>query len=108
MLTLFFNIIFVITLLLQYIVFDVTTGFISDRLQRVVVDCIRSENVSVVSGFPQGSVLGPLLFLLYTSDLQITLENMLAGYADVSTLLAEVPEPAGRVQNALSLNRDLA
>ena len=53
-------------------------------------------------------MLGPLLFLLYTSDLPIALENMLVGYADDSTLLAEVPEPGSRVQTALSLNRDLA
>ena len=79
-------------------VFDIIAGFLSDRVQRVVVDGIRSENVRVVSGVPQGCVLGPLLFLLYTSDLPITLENMLVGYADDSTLLAEVPEPGNRVQ----------
>ena len=43
-------------------VFDVISGFLSGRVQRVVVDGIRSENVKVVSLVPQGNVLGPLLF----------------------------------------------
>ena len=63
-------------------VFDVIAGFLSGRVQRIVVDGVRSENVRVVFGFPQGSVLGPLLFLLYISNLSITLENMLVGYED--------------------------
>ena len=39
---------------------------------------------------PQGSVLGQLLFLLYTSELFCALENKLVGYADDSTLIAVV------------------
>ena len=54
-------------------VFDVIASFLSCRVQRVVFDGIRSENVNVVS------VLGPLLFLLHTSDLPITLDNTLVG-----------------------------
>ena len=56
---------------------------------------------------PQSSVLGPLLFLLYTSLLFSTLENKLVGYADYSTLMAVVPSPGVRVAVAESLILDL-
>ena len=45
-------------------VFDVIASFLSGRVQWVVDDGIRSENDGVVSSGLQGSVLGPLLFLL--------------------------------------------
>ena len=56
---------------------------------------------------PQGSVLGPLLFLLYTSELFFILENKLICYADESTFMAVVPSPGVRVAVAESLIRDL-
>ena len=52
---------------------------------------------------PQCSVLGPLLFLLNTSELFSILENKLIGYADDSTLLAVVSLPGVRVAVAESL-----
>ena len=52
-----------------------------------MVDGCRSKLVNVVSGVPQGSVLGPFLFLLYTSELFSISENKLMGYADDSTLI---------------------
>ena len=56
---------------------------------------------------PQGSVLGPSLFFLYTSELFSILENNLIGYPDDSTLMAIVPSPGVRVTVAESLIRDL-
>ena len=84
---------------------SVLTQFLSNRSQHVLVDGCRSKLVKVVSGAPQGSVLGPLLFLLYTSELFSILENKLIGYADYSTLMAVVPSPGVRVAVAESLNR---
>ena len=60
-----------------------------------------------MSVVPQGSVVGPLLFLLYTLELFFLLENKLMGYADNSTLIAVVPSPGLRVTVAESLSHDL-
>ena len=70
---------------------------------------MASSSVPVISGVcvPQGSVLGSLLFLVYTSELSEILENTLVTYAGDSTLLATVPSPAERVNIGESLNRDL-
>ena len=88
-------------------VLSIWTQFLSSRSQHVIVDGCRSSLVDVVSGVPQGSVLGPLLFLLYTSELFFILENKLVGYADDSTLMAVEPTPGVRVTVAESLIRDL-
>ena len=63
-----------------------------------MVNGCRSKLVNVVSGEPQGSVLGPQLFLLHTAELFTILENKLYScYADDSTLVALVPSPGERV-----------
>ena len=72
-----------------------------------MVDGCRSILVNVVSGVPQGSVFGPLLFLLYTSELFSILKNKAICYGDDSTLIAAVPSPGLRVAVAESLSRDL-
>ena len=60
----------------QRVAVSVLTQFLSNRSQYVVVDGC-SKLVNVVSGVPQGSVLCPQLFLLYTAKLFSILENKL-------------------------------
>ena len=60
-------------------------------MHRVVFDGHYSAWRNAISGVPQGSVLGPLLFILYTHDMWFGLENMLVAYVDDATLLAVVP-----------------
>ena len=88
-------------------VLSILTQFLSNRSQHVMVDGCRSKLIDVVSGVPLGSVLGPLLFLLYTSEHFSILKNKLIGYANDSTLIAIVPSPGVRVAVAESLSRDL-
>jgi len=89
-------------------ILKVFENFLSNRTQRVKIDGVRSSSIDIVSGVPQGSVLGPLLFLLYIADLPGLLQNVLVGYADDSTLLCRIPHPRDRASVAASLNDDLA
>ena len=72
-----------------------------------MVDANLSKLVDVVLGVSHGSVLGPLLFLLYTSELFSILENKLIGYVHDSTLMAVVPYPGVRDTVGESPIRDL-
>ena len=72
-----------------------------------MVDGCRSKLFDYVSGVPQGSVFGPLLFLLYTSEIFSILEKKLISYAYDSNLMAVLPSPGVRVIVAESPIRDL-
>ena len=82
----------------------ISTEFLSDRRQRVVVDGGASEWISIISGVPLGSVLGPLLFILYISEMFELVENRLVAYTDESTLLAVVHKSADRPAVVSSFN----
>ena len=67
------------------------TSFLTDRTQTVVVDGIYSFCSAVKSGVPQGSVLGPILFLLFVNDIGCSLSHSkIRCFADDSRLLKSI------------------
>lgn len=67
--------------------------YLSCRTQRVVVGGERSHGVDVSSGVPQGSVLGPLLFLLYMNDISKGISSCIRLFADDCVLYRVVKGP---------------
>ena len=63
------------------------SSFLQNRTQFVIVDRRRSKIIAVISGVPQGTVLGPLLFLLYINDIFDVVKNCnIQVFADDSKL----------------------
>ena len=56
--------------------------FLLGRSQRVIVNGQLSEEVRVISGVPQGSVLGSILFLTYINDIWRNIESNIRLFAD--------------------------
>ena len=44
-------------------------SYLSERTQSVVINCVSSNETTLISGVPQGSVLGPILFSLYVQPI---------------------------------------
>ena len=78
--------------------------YLSNRKQSVVIPGATSELISIGAGVPQGSILGPILFLLYINDIVSEIGSNIRLFADDTSLyiIVEQPETA-----ALQLNLDL-
>ena len=67
-------------------IFGLISSLLSNRWKRVVLDGKSSQEYPVNAGFPQGSILGPTLFLLYINDPPDDVICNVAIYADDTTL----------------------
>ena len=76
----------------------------SNRRQRVLINGSSSQWADIESGVPQGSVLGPLLFLIYINDLEMGIKSQVNFFADGTSLFSIVHDP---IISAKDLNDDL-
>ena len=78
--------------------------YLHNRKQRVVLNGVESDWAPIFSGVPQGSVLGPLLFLIYINDLEDGIKSHVKFFADDTSLFSIVKDP---MTSAVDLNHDL-
>jgi hypothetical protein len=84
-------------------------SYLSNRKQRVVINGTSSEWQETNAGVPQGSILGPLLFLVFINDIVINVQSLINLFADDTSLMKSIINPIecfGVLQqdlNALSL-----
>ena len=81
-------------------------SYLSNRKQITAINNTKSSFGTVTCGVPQGSILGPLLFLCYINDMPLSVKCKLYLYADDSTLLVRGKHP-NLISHALSENLDM-
>ena len=79
-------------------------SYLKNRKQRVVIEGKHSQWHPVNSGVPQGSILGPLLFLIYTNDITDDIDSDILLFADDTCLLEPITD---RLLSFNKINKDL-
>ena len=91
-------------------IFGLISSFLSNRRLRVVLDGKSSQEYPVNAGVPEGSILGPTLFLLYINDLPDDVICDIAIYADDTTLYSKCDQASDlwqKLELASELESDL-
>ena len=91
-------------------IFGLISSFLSNRRLRVVLDGISLQEYPVNAGVPQGSILGPTLFLLYINDIPDDVICNIAVYADDTTLYSKCDQASDlwqQLELASELESDL-
>ena len=80
-------------------------SFLRDRTQKVIIDGEESEEVMVTSGVPQGSVIGPALFLYYINDLPQRVKSKVRLFADDTIIYADSRDQNQLQEDLLALEK---
>ena len=81
-------------------------NYLQGRKQRVVLDNVASESITVLSGVPQGSILGPLLFVLFINDIYVGIDKAtsICLYADDTKIWRNINSEFGCKQLQNDIN----
>ena len=85
--------------------YNILKHYLQNRKQRVVLNGQSSSWLDINAGLPQGSVLGPLLFLIYINDLPENLVSVSKLFADDTSIFSTVSDINKSTEE---LNRDLS
>ncbi|KAF2357471.1 Reverse transcriptase domain [Trinorchestia longiramus] len=80
-------------------------NWLTSRTQRVVIEDHASDSTLVTSGVPQGSVLGPLLYIIYINDLDVGIISKINKFADDTKLCHRAFTERDKVTIQSDLNR---
>ena len=69
-------------------------SYLSNRRQIVVVDGVKSAETNICAGVPQGSRLGPILFIIYINDIVENLKSKILIFADDCSLMVSAEDPS--------------
>ena len=80
-------------------------SFLCFRQQRVVVNGVKPDWAPVLSGVPQGTVLGPLLFSLYINDISSDIESEIKLFADDCVCYREIKDEVDTIKLQMDIDR---
>ena len=80
-------------------------NYLTDRKQRVVIESAHSKWRTIKAGVPQGSILGPLFFIIFINDIVTEIHSSIKLFADDTSLYVIVDNPR---ESAITLNNDMA
>ena len=81
--------------------------YLRNRSMKVILNGKSSSTKFINAGVPQGSILGPLLFIIFIDDITLDISSTSILYADDVTLMSFIKSKEERIPAAASLNQDL-
>ena len=79
--------------------YNLIESFLCSRFERVLLNSQNSKWESILAGVPQGSILGPLLFLIYINDISENLESNVKLFADDTYIFSVVLRDSSSIHN---------